>query len=185
MLRLVATVGARSKTTNDKFAARHHCISTRAWLYTVFVRLSRLHAMAKRRKKGSRRAKSDDQEEMKAFLASEVIDQIVDYSRRGRAFERLSDAELLNIWRDIWDDLANDPLNESNRGRQADIAAEFSLRKSNPPYQIVKAQIKTFLEDSQKAWQKLVAEDPEAERRSNKNLERDIKTYRGRTKRSN
>ena len=101
--------------------------------------------MGKRQKKTGLRKSSADAE-MKAFLASKVVDQISDYNQRGRAYRALSDDELIGSWEAIWDLLAVDPVNMENRDIQADLSSEFALRQQEPPWKLVRRQIDIYLE---------------------------------------
>ena len=90
---------------------------------------------------------------MKAFLASKAVDQISEYSQRGRSYRDLSDRELVQSWQCVWNELAADPLNMKNRDIQADLASEFALRREEPPWQLVREQIDIYLERAKRAQQ--------------------------------
>ena len=108
--------------------------------------------MGKRQKQAGRR-KSSVEAEMKAFLASKAVDQISEYSQRGRSYRDLSDRELVQSWQTVWNELAADPLNMKNRDIQADLASEFALRQQEPPWQLVREQIDIYLERAERARQ--------------------------------
>ncbi|HET7166023.1 MAG TPA: hypothetical protein VFI94_12875 [Pseudolabrys sp.] len=52
---------------------------------------------------------------MKAFLASKAVDQISDYSQRGRSYRALSGEQLNESWQAVWNELAADPTNIKTR----------------------------------------------------------------------
>jgi hypothetical protein len=93
--------------------------------FSTYDFCGRVAWMAKRQTRTVRRKSSADAE-MKAFLASKAVDQISDYSQRGRSYRALSDKELVHTWRTIWNELAADPLNTKTRDIQADLSSEFT-----------------------------------------------------------
>ena len=122
--------------------------------------------MAKGRKKAGKEKSAADAE-MMAFLASKSLDHISDYSQRGRMYQTLSDEFLVQAWQSIWKALAACPLNMKKRDTQADLAAEFALRGIEPPWDLVRRQIDSFLADADRAWKKWRKQHPDAEARAN------------------
>jgi hypothetical protein len=88
-----------------------------------------------------RRKKPSAEAEMKAFLASKAVDQISDYSQRGRSYRALSDEQLIESWQAVWNELAADPTNMKTRDVQADLGSEFALRQQEPPWKLVRRQM--------------------------------------------
>ena len=140
--------------------------------------------MGKRQKKTGPR-NSSAEAEMKAFLASKVVDQISDYNQRGRAYRTLSDDELIGSWEAVWDLLAVDPVNMENRDIQADLGSEFALRQQEPPWKLVRRQIDIYLEGAELARQKQRNENPEAEAKADEALEEDLEEFMDRRSRAN
>ena len=140
--------------------------------------------MAKRRKKAARK-KTSAEAEMESFLASKAVDQISDYSQRGRVYRKLSNEELIQAWESIWNDLAADALNAKKRDMQSDLVSEFSLRKREPPWEMVRTQINTFLGKAKRAWQRQRKRNPGADEQANEALEDDMEDFRNRRKRPN
>ncbi len=140
--------------------------------------------MGKRQKKTGPR-NSSAEAEMKAFLASKVVDQISDYNQRGRAYRTLSDDELIGSWEAVWDLLAVDPVNMENRDIQADLGSEFALRQQEPPWKLVRRQIDIYLEGAELARQKQRNENPEAEAKADEALEEDLEEFMNRRSRAN
>ena len=99
-----------------------------------------------------RRGKKPSAEaEMKAFLASKAVEQISDYSQRGRSYRALSDEQLIESWQAVWNELAADPTNMKTRDVQADLGSEFALRQQEPPWKLVRRQAK----QSTMSWKNL------------------------------
>ena len=140
--------------------------------------------MAKADKRKSRR-RSADNAEMKAFLASTVIDHIAAYCQRGRQLQGLSDDALTEQWKTVWNELTLDPISEKKRDVQADISAEFSLRDKETPWNLVVDQVELYLDASERAWNNLRKQNPGANDRINEGLESDLRKFRNRRGRSN
>ena len=138
--------------------------------------------MVKRQKNAG---KSSAEAEMKAFLASKVVDQISDYSQRGRTYHALSDNELIDHWKAIWDLLAVDPVSMENRDIQADLGSEFTLRQQEPPWKLVQRQIDIYLKGAERAWQEQQKENPEAEVNADEALDEDLEEFMSRRNRAN
>jgi hypothetical protein len=139
--------------------------------------------MAKRQKKPARK-KASAEAEMQAFLASKVVDQISDYSQRGRIYRGLSDEELLRSWESIWNELAIDAHDMKKRDIQADLASEFSLRKREPPWEVVRTQIDIFLKEGERAWSRQREQNPDADERASEAIEDDLEEFRNKRTRS-
>ena len=135
--------------------------------------------MVKRQKKSGRR-KSSAEAEMKAFLASKAVDQISEYSQRGRSYRDLSDRELVQSWQTVWNELAADPLNVKNRNIQADLASEFVLRQEEPPWQLVREQIDIYLERAERAQQIQLKENPDADAEASEAMDDDFEEFMNR-----
>ena len=135
--------------------------------------------MGKRQKQAGRR-KSSVEAEMKAFLASKAVDQISEYSQRGRSYRDLSDRELVQSWQTVWNELAADPLNMKNRDIQADLASEFALRQQEPPWQLVREQIDIYLERAERARQIQLKENPDADAQASEAMDDDFEEFMNR-----
>jgi len=140
--------------------------------------------MPKRKKKITHERISTEKE-MRAFLASKVVDQISDYNQRGRAYRELTDDQLVQSWQSIWNALATDTLNVKNRSIEADLASEFALRKQPPPWELVKVQINLFLRGAECAWEKQRRENPEADEMAKEAMDDDLEDFLTRRNRSN
>jgi len=136
------------------------------------------------RKKAGKEA-SAAEAEMIALLASKAVDQISNYSQRGRMYRTLSDERLVQSWQSIWDELVIDPLSEKKRDMQADLGSEFSLRGKEPPWGLVRKQIDSFLVDSDRAWKEWRKQHPDAEARANESIDSDLQKFRTERRRSN
>ena len=108
---------------------------------------------------------------MKAFLASKAVDQISDYSQRGRSYRALSDEQLIKSWQAVWNELAADPTNMKTRDVQADLGSEFALRQQEPPWKLVRRQIDIYLEGAERAWQKQREQNPDANAQASEAIE--------------
>ena len=135
--------------------------------------------MVKRQKQAGRR-RSSAEAEMKAFLASKAVDQISEYSQRGRSYRDLSDRELVQSWQSVWNELAAEPLNVKNRNIQADLASEFVLRQEEPPWQLVREQIDIYLERAKRAQQIQLKENPDADAEASEAMDDDFEEFMNR-----
>ena len=69
--------------------------------------------------------------------------------------------------------------------RQADLVAEFKLRKLNVPWTLVRKQFDAFTSASTQAYKKLIKDNPEAARKAEIAIEADLQEFRDALKRSN
>ena len=127
-----------------------------------------------------KRQKKSAEAEMKAFLASKAVDQISEYSQRGRSYRDLSDRELVQSWQSVWNELAAEPLNVKNRNIQADLASEFVLRQEEPPWQLVREQIDIYLERAERAQQIQLKENPDADAEASEAMDDDFEEFMNR-----
>ena len=114
---------------------------------------------------------------MKAFLASKAVDQISDYSQRGRG--------VGSIWQSVWNELAADPTNMKTRDVQADLGSEFALRQQEPPWKLVRRQIDIYLEGAERAWQKQREHNPDADAQASEAIDDELEEIMNRGIRSN
>jgi hypothetical protein len=131
------------------------------------------------------RKKPSAEAEMKAFLASKAVDQISDYSQRGRSYRALSDEQLIESWQAVWNELAADPTNMKTRDVQADLGSEFALRQQEPPWKLVRRQIDIYLEGAERAWQKQREQNPDANAQANEAIDDELEEFMNRGIRSN
>jgi len=129
--------------------------------------------------------KPSDDSEMLAFLKSKTADHIADYSNRGRPYRTLSEEDLIESWESAWNDLESEPLSEKKRDIQADLAAEFALRKLEVPWVRVRTQIDVFLAASGRAHKKWSEKNPEAAKQAEATFEIDLQEFRDARKKSN
>ena len=156
---------------------RHREIECLMALYS-FANITAGTSDGKRQKKAGRR-KSSAEAEMKAFLASKAVDQISEYSQRGRSYRDLSDQELVQSWQCVWNELAADP-HMKNRDIQADLASEFALRQEKPPWQLVREQIDIYLERAKRAQQIQLKENPDADAEASEAMDDDFEEFMNR-----
>lgn len=123
--------------------------------------------------------------EMRAFLDSKLADEIVDYSNRGRVYRSFSEEDLIRLWKEAWDDLGSDSLNQQKWNAQADLAAEFSLRNLQVPWELVKTQYEAFCSAYDRSLKEFMKKNPEAVGRAEKKIEADLQEFRDARKRSN
>src|ERR1043166_7966385 len=110
----------------------------------------------------AKKRQSPSDSEMLAFLQSRTVDHVSDYSQRGRFYRSLSDNDLIQSWKTVWDSLEVDSLNKKLRDMQADLSAEFSLRSSEPPCALVAKQIDVFVSASERAHKDWCRDNPAA-----------------------
>jgi hypothetical protein len=71
--------------------------------------------------------------EVEAFLRSGEMDQIEDYSARGRAYQRAPQDELVELWIAAFKGWVETPTDVEARQRERDLSSEFRLRGGEPP----------------------------------------------------
>ncbi len=77
-----------------------------------------------------------------AYLQDQAMQQLESYLKRGRVLENKSAEELKERWIDLYRELAE--LDNTHETERNDIEAEFSLRKYEPPYDLVMAELESF-----------------------------------------
>jgi hypothetical protein len=138
----------------------------------------------------TKRTRKADQEssahpEMEAFLASKAIDHTSDYVQRGRALSALSEEQVTQSWQSLWNELRADPLDQKKRDMESDFASEFKLRGKEPPWDLVRKQVMSFLADSSRARRKWKKKNPDAVSRANEAIDAELRAFLSKRNRSN
>ena len=120
--------------------------------------------------------------EMEALLASNAVDQIAEYTHRGRKYQGVSEADLHRLWQSIWRAMANQPGNLSNQSVQTDLVSEYSLRGLTPHWASVNKQVRQYLKGSKRTLEKLWLENPQAKIDANQRLEAELTTFKARAR---
>ena len=77
-----------------------------------------------------------------AYLQDQTMQQLESYLKCGRVLEIKSAEELKERWIDLFRELAE--LNYTHETERHDIEAELTLRKDEPPYDLVTAEMEYF-----------------------------------------
>jgi hypothetical protein len=76
---------------------------------------------------------------------SKAADQQASYAARGREFEKLSGDDLTARWRLAFAAVADQPLEPTTEGLEADLASEFALRGIERPWHRVRGALERFM----------------------------------------
>jgi hypothetical protein len=72
----------------------------------------------------------------KRAIAEQRFNRMADYAARGRRFEGLSDAKLLQVWTAAYDKMEDGPPDDvAQEALTFDLDAEYGIRGMEPPYQ--------------------------------------------------
>jgi len=126
---------------------------------------------------------SDDKAnaEAEAFLRSQEMDKIENYSARGRAHQRVPQDELGKLWIAAFRTMVENPTDVEARRREQDLSSEFRLRGGGPPYAEVKDLVDRFCSSAIERLE----QDPEAMERVRDSLEADFAEFWSQRKRKN
>jgi hypothetical protein len=112
------------------------------------------------------------------FLSSKVIDAQADYLSRGRAYQALSDEDLATQWIASFKAMTDLAAGRTKRAIHADYASEFGLRGLRPPEELVKDDLKRYVDSLMDKLRDLERDDPEAYERLEQELGEDISNYK-------
>jgi hypothetical protein len=118
----------------------------------------------------------DVEAETLAFLESDKMDLVADYSARGRAYQHLPQDELIRAWMRAFEEMADAPTDPIARQRQEDLSSEIRLRGNEPPYADVKGAVQRFIA-AVKAHVERVKADPEAMKRMTDSFAEDLADF--------
>ena len=104
------------------------------------------------------RAELDAQ--VRTLVTSSAQDRVVDYVRRGRQHERLSDAQVRDGWKSAFELMAKDIDAPEARQAEDDFRCELDLRGISPPYDEVRAALGVILKVTKETIDQLKA-DPD------------------------
>jgi hypothetical protein len=123
--------------------------------------------------------------DVELYLANDLIDHIADYASRGRSHKRLTDDQLSAKWIAAFRNFADDRNDRGRRAIEMDLKAEFQLRNTEPPYDLVKPEIDRVVEDISSDFEKMKRDDPDAVDEMSQEMEYDLADLKARMKRSN
>jgi hypothetical protein len=118
----------------------------------------------------------DVEAETLAFLESDKMDLVADYSARGRAYQHLPQDELIRAWMRAFEEMADAPTDPIARQRQEDLSSEIRLRGNEPPWDDVKGALQRFIA-AVKAILKRVKADPEAMKQMTDSFAEDLADF--------
>jgi hypothetical protein len=122
--------------------------------------------------------RSSIRDDVEGWLASSGSDRLADYAARGRKHQSLTIHELTSGWVFAFRRMADDVRDPERRAIEEDFKSEFLLRKSEPPYHLVKEEFERFMAEADRAIEDLKLEDPSRFEEIGKEIDRDLETYK-------
>jgi len=101
------------------------------------------------------------QDEMAGWIASQFQDRMARYARDGRRHGGLDGVALEIAWVRATRAMAVDVGNSAARERQHELEAEYRLRRMEPPYHLVTAEIAAYAKGAEQMLVEMVRDDPE------------------------
>ncbi len=101
------------------------------------------------------------QDEVGVWIACGFLDRMARYARDGRRHGTLSPAGLEAAWVRAVRVMAADVRNLAARDRQHELEAEYRLRRIEPPYHLVTAEIAAYAKGAEQLLVEMVREEPE------------------------
>ena len=87
---------------------------------------------------------TQDEQLIIGSIEAGLIDDAADYLQRGRAFAELDLATLRTQWVDVIRRRSRGQLNKELLQQDADLRAEFGLRKETPPWELVQDEMEAI-----------------------------------------
>lgn len=112
------------------------------------------------------------------WLESDLMDTCADYVARGRTFATLSSEQLSNAWIRALRTMISDVSNPAFRLVQGDLTSEFSLRKQEPPYNMVAEEMEQFAAETQRMLMEIGLNNPQGLENVARHLEKQLRVFR-------
>jgi hypothetical protein len=122
--------------------------------------------------------RSSIRDDVEGWLASSGSDRLADYAARGRRHQSLTIEELTTGWVYAFRQMADDVRDPDRRAIEEDFKSEFLLRKSEPPYDLVREEFDRFRAEVNRAMEDLKTEDPLRYEEIGKEIDRDLETFK-------
>ena len=122
--------------------------------------------------------RSSVSDDVEGWLASTGSDRLADYAARGRKHQNLTSGELTAGWVHAFRRMADDVRDPERRAIEEDFKSEFSLRGSEPPYNLVSEEFERFMAEFDRAMRDLETEDPSRFEEMGKEIDRDLETFK-------
>jgi len=123
------------------------------------------------------------QRQILRYLENRRMEELEAYAKRGRPLARLDDSELRQAFVMVFKVLANDPSNETAFRALRSIQPEFTLRRQEIPYDLVKEDLDGFVMRINEGVQKILA-NPVDTYRIDSELEEDLASFEEQANRS-
>jgi hypothetical protein len=129
--------------------------------------------------------RSSVSDDLEGWLASRGSDRLADYAARGRKHQNLTIGELTAAWVHAFRSIVDKVRDPERRAIEEDFASELLLRKSEPPYELVREEFERLTVECGRAIRDLETEDPSGFEEMGKEIDRGLerfKSTRDRTK---
>jgi CRISPR/Cas system CSM-associated protein Csm2 small subunit len=117
-------------------------------------------------------------DDVEGWLASKGSDRLADYATRGRKHQNLTIEELTAAWVHAFRSMVDNVRDPERRAVEEDFTSELLLRKSEPPYQLVREEFERFTAECDRAMRDLETEDPSRFEEMAKEIDRDLETFK-------
>jgi hypothetical protein len=125
-----------------------------------------------------------DEDDIKGYLQSDVLDRRAAYAARGRIHRELSSEKQIAEWCLAFEALADRPHDPDTQAAEDDLAAEFALRRIERPWELVNDAVQRLFSNSKAEIERLQKEHPERGRAGAEWFNRELEKFRARRKRS-
>jgi hypothetical protein len=127
---------------------------------------------------GKMTKRSSVSDDVEGWLASTGSDRAADYAARGRKHQNLTSEELTAGWVHAFRRMADDVRDFERRAIHEDFKSEFSLRGSEPPYDLIREDFDRFIAECDRAIRDLETEEPSGFEEMAKDIDRDLETFK-------
>ena len=100
------------------------------------------------------------QAEIGAWVASQFLDRMSHYAREGRRHGGLGADQLRDAWMAAVRVMVGNVRDTGARDRQHDLEAEYRLRREEPPYHLMEAEIALYARRTEALLVDMVRSDP-------------------------
>jgi len=92
-------------------------------------------------------------DDVEGWIVSGASDRLADYAARGRKHQGLTHEDLTTGWLHAFRRMADDVRDPERRAIEEDFKSELLLRKSEPPYNMVREEFERFIAETDRAIQ--------------------------------
>jgi hypothetical protein len=119
----------------------------------------------------------EEEADFMAFTMRGELDDVADYTDRGRKFGPLSDEDLCARFVEVFRKFADNPADWDSRAIKSDLEAEFQLRNREIPFDLIREDFERLKDKLLEHLDRMKNEDPDRWIEMNLEISRDFEQF--------